>query len=62
MSEKAFWLKVHEEKLASPDILTGLEERFSFKPVSRKMEDVTDKCVTQNKKIKHNIFLFDFFL
>lgn len=43
MSEKAFWLKVQEEKLASPDILTGLEERFSFKPVSKRMEDVTDK-------------------
>lgn len=43
MSEKAFWLKVQEEKLASSDILTGLEERFSFKPVSKKMDDVTDK-------------------
>lgn len=36
-------MKVQEEKLASPDILTGLEERFSFKPVAKKMEDVTDK-------------------
>lgn len=47
MSEKAFWVKVHEEKLASPDILTGLEQRFSFKPMSKKMEDVTDKYVTK---------------
>lgn len=45
MSEKAFWVKVQEEKLASPDILDGLAQRFSSKPVAKKNEDVTDRYV-----------------
>lgn len=43
MSEKAFWVKVQEEKLASPDILNGLAQRFSSKPVPKKTEDVADR-------------------
>lgn len=42
MSEKSFWVKVQEEKLASPDILKGLAERFSSKP-AKKIDDVVDK-------------------
>lgn len=42
MSEKSFWVKAQEEKLASPDILTGLAERFSSKP-AKKVDDVLDK-------------------
>ncbi|XP_049792914.1 protein diaphanous isoform X1 [Schistocerca nitens] len=51
MSEKAFWVKVHEEKLASPDILNGLAEKFSSKPVAKKADDAVDKGGTM-KKVK----------
>lgn len=39
MSEKSFWVKVQEEKLASPDILEGLAQKFSSKPPSKKVDD-----------------------
>ncbi|KAK4878010.1 hypothetical protein RN001_010516 [Aquatica leii] len=55
MSEKSFWVKVQEEKLASPDILKGLAERFSSKAPTRKTEDdVIDKgySVGSMKKVK----------
>ncbi|XP_072948697.1 protein diaphanous [Epargyreus clarus] len=51
MSEKAFWVKVQEDKLASPDILTGLAQKFSSKPVAKKNEDAVDKVHTM-KKVK----------
>ncbi|XP_022824018.1 protein diaphanous-like [Spodoptera litura] len=51
MSEKAFWVKVQEDKLASPDILTGLALKFSSKPVAKKSEDAVDKVHTL-KKVK----------
>ncbi|CAB3233745.1 unnamed protein product [Arctia plantaginis] len=51
MSEKAFWVKVQEDKLASPDILTGLAAKFSSKPVAKKNEDAVDKVHTL-KKVK----------
>ncbi|XP_013143606.1 PREDICTED: protein diaphanous isoform X2 [Papilio polytes] len=51
MSEKAFWVKVQEDKLASPDILTGLAQKFSSKPVAKKNEDAVDKVHTL-KKVK----------
>lgn len=52
MSEKAFWVKVQEDKLASPDILTGLAQKFSSKkPVAKKNEDTLDKVHTL-KKVK----------
>ncbi|XP_030041077.2 protein diaphanous isoform X4 [Manduca sexta] len=51
MSEKAFWVKVQEDKLASPDILTGLAQKFSSKPVAKKNEDAVDKAHTL-KKVK----------
>ncbi|KAG7295520.1 hypothetical protein JYU34_021729 [Plutella xylostella] len=51
MSENAFWLKVHEDRLASPDILSGLAQKFSSKPVAKKNEDSVDKVHTL-KKVK----------
>lgn len=45
MSEKSFWVKVHEENLASPDILSGLAMKFSTKPVVKKDEDETEGFV-----------------
>lgn len=38
LSEKSFWVKVNEDKLASEDILSGLSSRFSSKPM-KKMND-----------------------
>ncbi|CAH0712920.1 unnamed protein product, partial [Brenthis ino] len=50
MSEKAFWVKVQEDKLASPDILSGLALRFSSKPMAKKKnEDTLDKVHTLKK-------------
>lgn len=43
MSEKSFWVKCQEDNLASPDILTGLAERFSSKPPAKKLDDVDNK-------------------
>lgn len=43
MSEKSFWVKIQEENLASPDILTGLAQRFSSKPAMKKSEDSVDR-------------------
>ncbi|KAF5285112.1 hypothetical protein FQA39_LY16801 [Lamprigera yunnana] len=55
MSDKSFWVKVQEEKLASPDILNGLAERFSSKaPTKRIEQDVIDRAysTTSMKKVK----------
>ncbi|XP_075219811.1 diaphanous related formin 1 isoform X2 [Lycorma delicatula] len=51
LSEKSFWLKVQEEKLASPDILNGLVAKFSSKPAAKRVDDVIDKGGTL-KKVK----------
>ncbi|XP_008549742.1 protein diaphanous isoform X1 [Microplitis demolitor] len=51
LSEKSFWVKVQEDKLASPEILNGLAQRFSSKPASKKIDDVVDKSAPA-KKIK----------
>ncbi|XP_011299550.1 protein diaphanous isoform X4 [Fopius arisanus] len=51
LSEKSFWVKVQEDKLASPDILNGLAQKFSSKPAGRKIDDVVDKSTT-SKKVK----------
>lgn len=45
MSEKSFWVKVREETLASPDILTGLAQKFSSKPAVKKTEDSVDRLI-----------------
>ncbi|XP_074101211.1 diaphanous related formin 1 isoform X4 [Cotesia typhae] len=51
MTEKSFWIKVQEDKLASPEILNGLAQKFSSKPASKKIDDVVDKSAPA-KKIK----------
>ncbi|KAL3270450.1 hypothetical protein HHI36_021001 [Cryptolaemus montrouzieri] len=53
MSEKAFWVKVQEESLASPDILDGLAQKFSSKP-PKQSADVADKAYSMGtlKKVK----------
>lgn len=44
MSEKSFWVRVHEDKLASEDILSGLASKFSSKPMKKIAEkDATDR-------------------
>ncbi|KAJ4443300.1 hypothetical protein ANN_04968 [Periplaneta americana] len=52
LSEKSFWVKVQEEKLASPDILSGLAQKFSSKPPTKKIDDVVDKGGGTMKKVK----------
>jgi len=42
LSEKSFWVKVQEEKLASQDILNGLAEKFSSKRPTKNV-DAVDK-------------------
>ncbi|KAJ8687905.1 hypothetical protein QAD02_023700 [Eretmocerus hayati] len=51
MSEKSFWVKVQEDKLASPEILSGLAKKFSSKPAVKRMDDVVDKSAPA-KKVK----------
>ncbi|XP_046592694.1 protein diaphanous isoform X4 [Neodiprion lecontei] len=51
LSEKSFWVKVQEEKLASPDILTGLAQRFASKPTGKKVDNIIDKSAP-TKKVK----------
>ncbi|XP_048510372.1 protein diaphanous isoform X3 [Athalia rosae] len=51
LSEKSFWVKVQEDKLASPDILSGLAQKFSSKPASKKVDNVVDKS-SSAKKVK----------
>ncbi|XP_046743899.1 protein diaphanous isoform X3 [Diprion similis] len=51
LSEKSFWVKVQEEKLASPDILSGLAQRFASKPTGKKVDNVIDKSAP-TKKVK----------
>lgn len=53
MSEKSFWVKCQEEKLAHPDILTGLAEKFSSKPPVKRHDDVDAKSqISNHKKVK----------
>ncbi|KAL1452185.1 hypothetical protein WDU94_006483 [Cyamophila willieti] len=51
IKENSFWVKVKEEELASPDILSGLAQKFSSKPPSKKIDDSVDKCGTL-KRVK----------
>lgn len=53
LSEKSFWVKVHEEKHASPDILHGLAQRFSSKPMAKKIDTGDNGVKTGTlKKVK----------
>ncbi|XP_018057951.1 PREDICTED: protein diaphanous [Atta colombica] len=51
MTEKSFWTKVQEDKLASPEILDGLAQKFASKPSGKKIDDVVDKSAP-TKKVK----------
>ncbi|XP_034951214.1 protein diaphanous isoform X2 [Chelonus insularis] len=51
LNEKSFWVKVQEDKLASPEILNGLAQKFSSKPPTKKIDDVVDKS-SSTKKVK----------
>ncbi|XP_031331598.1 protein diaphanous isoform X3 [Photinus pyralis] len=54
MSDKSFWVKVQEEKLASPDILDGLAQKFSSKAPKKMDDEVVDRAYTTGslKKVK----------
>lgn len=52
MSEKSFWVKVQEDKLASDDILIGLSAKFSSKPIKKTTEkDAIDRPTTAKKNV-----------
>lgn len=51
LTEKSFWIKVQEDKLASPEILNGLSLKFASKPSGKKIDDVVDKSAP-SKKVK----------
>ncbi|KAF8782803.1 protein diaphanous-like isoform X1 [Argiope bruennichi] len=43
LSDKAFWVSVHEEKLASEDIFETLSQKFSSKPQAKKENNKVDE-------------------
>ncbi|XP_066595144.1 protein diaphanous isoform X2 [Prorops nasuta] len=51
LTEKSFWTKVQEDKLASPEILDNLAQKFSSKRSGKKLDDVVDKSAP-TKKVK----------
>ncbi|XP_011879316.1 PREDICTED: protein diaphanous isoform X2 [Vollenhovia emeryi] len=51
LTEKSFWTKVQEDRLASPEILDGLAQKFASKPSGKRMDDVVDKSAP-TKKVK----------
>jgi diaphanous len=50
MSEKSFWVRVHEDKLASEDILSGLASKFSSKPPTRRATEKDGGVTTVTTK------------
>ena len=57
MSEKAFWVKVEEDRLVSSDLLEGLSARFSSKPPAKKTkEGESEKPASKKfKELKGNL-------
>lgn len=51
LSEKAFWVKCQEEKLASEDIFAGLAAKFSSKPIKKTDKDFVDKPNNTKKNV-----------
>lgn len=51
MSEKAFWVKCQEDKLASDDIFAGLSAKFSSKPTKKSEKDTVDRPVSMKKTV-----------
>ncbi|KAH8317801.1 hypothetical protein KR074_010718, partial [Drosophila pseudoananassae] len=50
MSEKAFWVKCQEDKLAQDEFLAEVAMKFSSKPVKKEQKDAVDKPTTLTKK------------
>lgn len=56
MTEKSFWVRVNEDKLASDDIFNGLASKFSTKPAKRVVEkDSTDRPQTKSKNVEPRV-------
>ncbi|GAB0089028.1 protein diaphanous [Sergentomyia squamirostris] len=51
MSEKAFWVKCKEDRLASEDIFVALSSKFTSKPVKKMDRDTMDRPVTTKKNV-----------
>lgn len=51
MSEKAFWVRCQEDKLASDDIFAGLSEKFSSKPIKKETKDSVDRPPSAKKNV-----------
>lgn len=51
MSEKAFWIKCQEDKLASDDIFAGLSAKFSSKPIKKEDKDSVDRPPSAKKNV-----------
>lgn len=51
MSEKAFWIKCQEDKLASDEIFAGLVAKFSTKPAKKSEKDTVDRPTTLKKTV-----------
>lgn len=51
LSEKAFWVKCQEDKLASDDIFAGLAAKFSSKPIKKADKDLVDKPINAKKNV-----------
>lgn len=51
MSDKAFWIKCQEDRLASDDIFAALSERFSSKPTKKPNKDSTDRPAAAKKNV-----------
>ncbi|XP_054006199.1 protein diaphanous isoform X1 [Hylaeus anthracinus] len=49
LTEKSFWTKVQEDRLASPEILNGLAQKFASKPSGKRIDDVVDKSAPAKK-------------
>uniref|UniRef100_A0A1L8DMG4 Putative rac1 gtpase effector frl n=1 Tax=Nyssomyia neivai TaxID=330878 RepID=A0A1L8DMG4_9DIPT len=51
MSEKAFWVKCKEDRLASEDIFMGLSSKFTSKPIRKMDKDTMDRAPTTKKNV-----------
>lgn len=51
LSANSFWTKIQEDKLATDDILNGLAEKFSTKPMKLNQKDSVDKPTLHKKNI-----------
>lgn len=61
LNENSFWIRVHEDKLASDDILSGLAAKFSSKPAKKITgeKDSTDRPSLGTKKTVVDLRVLD---